>query len=103
MPYNAILAGPCWSSLWWWPTTHTWQSRSQAPKGPINIVANLKGSLQCDKEAHELADVSSMLGGWPLPQATTVETKIEAVEGKEVHLGDDASRTVRIGGNLGAK
>jgi hypothetical protein len=104
LPYNAVLGRP--ALVKFMAATHHHQMKMPGPAGPITIFSDVKVALAC---AEQRADNLAAATGPQAPEAPASRapkkrlTLADEVPVKEIPLGDDPSKTAKIGGTLDAK
>jgi hypothetical protein len=109
LPYNVVLGRP--ALVKFMAATHYayLQMKMPGPNGPITISGDVKIALACAEQcADSLAAATEPVeaGGFPKASASHASKK-RITSGDKVPvkepLGDDLSKTAKIGGNLDAK
>nr|AAO37492.1 putative gag-pol precursor [Oryza sativa Japonica Group]ABF96990.1 retrotransposon protein, putative, unclassified, expressed [Oryza sativa Japonica Group] len=110
LPYNAVLGRP--ALVKFKAATHYayLQMKMPGPNSPITISGDVKIALACaEQRADSLAAATEPVeaGGSPEASASHASKKRitsgDEVPVKDITLGDDPSKTAKIGGNLDAK
>jgi hypothetical protein len=106
LPYNAVLGRP--ALVKFMVATHYayLQMKMSGPAGPITIFGDVKVALAC---AEQRADNLAVATEPQVPEASASRaskkhlTSADEVPVKEIPIGDDPSKTAKIGGTLDAK
>ena len=107
LPYNGILGRPALTKFMAASHYAYLTVKIPGPQGPITVPADLQNSVFCAERLHLTATASSGDRGLPeFPGPTPRRPRTFAEDAaliKEVPLGDDPSKTVKVGGHLDAK
>jgi hypothetical protein len=106
LPYNVVLGRP--ALVKFMAATHYayLQMKMPGPAGPITIFGDVKVALAC---AEQRADNLAVATEPQAPEASASRaskkrlTSADEVPVKEIPLGNDPSKTAKIGGTLDAK
>jgi hypothetical protein len=106
LPYNGILGRPALAKFMAASHYAYLTIKIPGPQGPITVPADLRSSVLCAEKLHLAAAPGSGDGDYPecsgsAPRRARTFSG-EATPVKEMPLGDDPSRTVKIGGHLDA-
>jgi hypothetical protein len=106
LPYNAVLGRPALVKFMAAVHYAYLQMKMPGPGGPITIFGDVKVALAC---AEQRADNLAVATEPQAPEASASRaskkrlTSADEVPVKEIPLGDDPSKTAKIGGTLDAK
>ena len=107
LPYNGILGRPALAKFMAASHYAYLTVKIPGPRGPITVPADLQSSVLCAEKLYMAATASSGDRDRPEPSGPAPRRartfSDEAAPIKEVPLGDDPSRTVKVGGQLDAK
>ena len=107
LPYNGILGRPALAKFMAASHYAYLTVKIPGPQGPITVPADLQSSVLCAEKLYLAATASGGDGdqpefSGPAPKRSRTFAK-DAILIKEVPLGDDPSRTVKVGGHLKPK
>jgi hypothetical protein len=108
LPYNGILGRPALAKFMAASHYAYLTVKIPGPRGPIAVPADLQSSVLCAEKLYLAAaasigeDEDRPKCSGPTPRKAKITTD-DAAPTKEVPLGDDPARTVKIGGRLAAK